>query len=167
MSETMTLPSTPDSVPRARRFVREAVAAAGAPAAADDAETLVSELATNAVLHARTDYTIEVLRRDELVRIRVLDRSGVLPRQRRYGPESTTGRGIRLIASIAAHWGVDPDDDAGKAVWFELRADGGRAAATAGRNRDDQDVDVDALLAGFDDDDITGGGGATAWKAAA
>ena len=146
-ADTLTLSAVAESVPRARRFVRQRIIDLGAGGASDDAETLVSELATNAVLHARTDYTITVSRTNGTIRVRVFDLSTVLPRERHYGPDSTTGRGIRLIASLALHWGVEPEGG-GKAVWFELGIDGGRSAA---RDWDDAEIDVDQLLATFDD----------------
>jgi hypothetical protein len=146
--EHLTLPPTADSVPAARRFVCDRLTALGAAAACDDAETLVSELATNAVLHARTEFTVEVSRAGETIRVRVGDLSVVLPRQRSYGTGSTTGRGMRLIASVAAAWGVDGPISSGKAVWFELPADGNGAFVPAW---EDDEMDVDALLASFGD----------------
>lgn len=143
------LPAEPASVPAARRCVRDALAGLGADGAAEDAQTLVSELATNAVLHARTPFTLQVVRRDDVVQVRVADRSAVLPRQRSYGPESTTGRGMRLIASIATAWGID-SEGGGKVVWFELPAEG---RTTAVPPWDDETMDVDALIASFDDAD--------------
>jgi anti-sigma regulatory factor (Ser/Thr protein kinase) len=145
--DTLTLPAVASSVPEARRFVRDALHALAAAGACDDAETLVSELATNAVLHARTEYTITVARTDGTVRVRVHDMSAVLPRQRTYGADSTTGRGIRLIASIAQDWGVEAEGE-GKAVWFELPVEGRHAAIPSW----DDEIDVEALLDSFDDD---------------
>ncbi len=56
----LTLPALPESIGVARRFVAAALHDAHAGAAADDAVILVSELATNALLHARTTFTVEV-----------------------------------------------------------------------------------------------------------
>lgn len=142
-----TLPPVALSVPEARRFVREALARLGAAGACDDAETLVSELATNAVLHARTPFTVEVSRDGATVRVCVLDLSPKEPRARAYGTGSTTGRGIRLIASVASDWGVEPQGR-GKTVWFEVPAGGGLTAVPAW---EDDDVDAEALLASFGD----------------
>lgn len=147
--DSRTLPAAADSVPKARRFVRERVLALGAHGACDDAETLVSELATNAVLHAKTDYTITISRTGDTIRVRVFDLSTVLPRERHYGPDSTTGRGIRLIASLATDWGVEPEG-AGKAVWFELPVDGTNPNTL---RADTADLDVEQLLGVYDDVD--------------
>ena len=140
-------PAEAASVPTARRFVRGTLAELGLTAAWDAAELLVSEVVTNAVLHARTEFSVEVERDGDLVRISVHDRSPAVPRPRSYGPESTTGRGMRLVATFAGAWGVDRRDG-GKVVWFEVRAAGDvdrlvEPWAT--------DTDLDALLAGFDD----------------
>jgi hypothetical protein len=117
------LPARADSVPHARRFVRGALVALGAGAACDDAETLVSELATNAVIHGRTRFTVDVTRRGRTVRVDVRDLSRVLPRQRTVSAESTTGRGLRLVATLSVAWGAVLEGE-GKDVWFELLADG-------------------------------------------
>ena len=133
----------------ARQFVRERLRALGADGACDDAGTLVSEIATNAVLHARTPFTVEVTRDGLTVRVCVLDLSPVMPRARAYGAEATTGRGMRLIASLASDWGVQVQGQGRKTVWFELPAAGNPNEAPAW---EDGVVDVAALLAGFDDD---------------
>jgi anti-sigma regulatory factor (Ser/Thr protein kinase) len=143
-----TLPAQVTSVPTARRFVRESLRAVDAAAASAEAEMLVSELATNVVLHARTPFTIEVSRSDDTVRIGVLDASPRQPRVREYGTDATTGRGLRLLASLAVRWGVQAQGQ-GKVVWFELPAAGSTAEVPIW---DDEELDVDALLAGFDDD---------------
>jgi hypothetical protein len=81
------------------------------------------------------------------VRIQVHDLSAVLPRTRRYGVDSTTGRGIRLIATLAADWGVERTSS-GKSVWFELPREG---TTTVDPDGDDAGVDLDAFLAAYDD----------------
>jgi anti-sigma regulatory factor (Ser/Thr protein kinase) len=139
----LTLPAQPESISVARRFVVAALHDAHADAAADDAATLVSELATNALLHARTTFTVEVQLVGEAVRIGVLDLSRAVPRVRDYGSDATTGRGMRLVASMATRWGVEPHGD-GKTVWFELPTQG-----TAELSAWDEDSDPQDILAGF------------------
>jgi hypothetical protein len=135
---TTTLPAATESVPAARQFVMDALTDLGAAGACDDAVALVSELATNAVIHARTPYTIAVSRDGDTVRVVVHDLSAVIPRQRGYGLDATTGRGLRLVAG-------------GKAVWFEVSCEGGRDALAWYA-----DVDLDALLVAFGDGDPGG-----------
>lgn len=134
-----------DSVPTARRFVEEALTTLGAPGACDDAAALVSELATNAVIHARTPFTIVVDRDGATVRVGVHDSSLVVPRRRAYGLDATTGRGLRLVATLASDWGVTADG-AGKLVWFTLPCDGGDTVQAWYA-----DDDLDALLSAFDE----------------
>lgn len=94
--------------------------------AADDAELLVSELVTNAVLHARSAMRVTVDRRDGALRVSVSDRSPVPPRLRDYGPDAVTGRGMLLVDRLARSWGVERHQDEGKQVWFELDFADGR-----------------------------------------
>jgi anti-sigma regulatory factor (Ser/Thr protein kinase) len=84
-----------------------------------DARLVVSELATNAVLHAGTPFSVSVRYTGSAVRIAVRDGSPTRPVLRNGGPASLSGRGLHLVQAIAEAWGVDSDPD-GKAVWAEL-----------------------------------------------
>jgi anti-sigma regulatory factor (Ser/Thr protein kinase) len=123
-SGVLTLSAKAESVPAARAFVRARCEAWGGDAAACDAAVLLSsELVTNAVLHARTPMSIDVERRGERVRIEVRDFHPALPLPRRYNVDNATGRGLRLLETMASAWGVVkvPDvEQPGKIVWFEL-----------------------------------------------
>lgn len=149
-SAGLALPPEPSSVPAARAFVCRTLEDWGMTAVCDAAEMLVSELATNAVLHARTAFEVEVSRAGDAVRVCVRDASTASPRTRRYGADSTTGRGLRLVDTLATCWGVEQQAD-GKVVWFEVPASGEDRPARAW---DDEDgSDLDALLAAFPDED--------------
>lgn len=139
----LTLPPKPASVSAARRFVVNALLDLDIEGPCDDAATLVSELATNAVLHARTPFTVEVSLDEGSVRISVLDHSPSVPRLRDYGTGATTGRGIRLVDTMSTRWGVQQDDD-GKHVWFELPAQGVQDVHTW-----DEETDAEVLMASF------------------
>jgi hypothetical protein len=115
--------------------------------ACDDAVALVSELATNAVIHARTRFTIVVSREGETIRVGVHDLSAVIPRRREWGVDATTGRGLRLVATLSSRWGIDAETG-GKVVWFEVPGEGSREVAAWYA-----DVGLDELLAAFDDGD--------------
>lgn len=111
-----------EAVAAARRYVQAALASLGRTDLEDCAVLGVSELVTNSMIHARTRLTVAVEPTGDTVRITVRDFSPVLPRQRHYGVEATTGRGLRLVESLSASWGVKHTRDAegnGKAVWFE------------------------------------------------
>jgi anti-sigma regulatory factor (Ser/Thr protein kinase) len=84
-----------------------------------DLALAVSELATNAVLHARTPFVLSVDRRVCLVRVVVSDGSVEKPELQRPSAAATTGRGLNLIDHMVDRWGVDIRPD-GKDVWFEM-----------------------------------------------
>jgi anti-sigma regulatory factor (Ser/Thr protein kinase) len=145
-------PADAASVPSARHFVRATLEQLDASAAWDTLSMLLSELATNAVLHARTEFHVEIIRAADRVRVSVTDLSPVIPRQRDYAADSTTGRGMRLVDSLAVAWGVERGTDR-KTVWFEVLAagDDGRLVEPW-----ESATDVDVLLAAFDDSSAAG-----------
>jgi anti-sigma regulatory factor (Ser/Thr protein kinase) len=114
---------------QARHFVANTLAAWGYRGAVlDDAALIASELATNAVLHARTEFTVVVSRRPGgNIRIAVGDTSLMRPRPRRGGPLETSGRGLRLVEALAGEWGADVLPD-GKVIWAELPAEAALSA---------------------------------------
>ena len=116
------LPATAASVSEARRFLRTTLSDWDAEVLEWSATQALSELVTNAVLHAGTAVTVvlELVGAGQL-RLEVRDGSTRIPHQRRYGSQATTGRGIALVDGLADRWGVDPDGN-GKTVWCELSA---------------------------------------------
>jgi PAS domain S-box-containing protein len=114
-----TFPPEPASTPAARRFLRLALRALGRERWAEDGELALSEVLTNAVLHANTPVTVTVLVRDEGVLVEVLDGSSSPPAAPGYGTTATTGRGMGLVAAVTSACGVRPVDG-GKVVWFRL-----------------------------------------------
>ncbi len=99
--------------------MRETLDQAGALAFEEGAVLLVSELVTNAVLHARTGPDVTLRLNGGRLWIGVHDDSPVAPAPKRYGPNAATGRGLLLVERVAASWGTDKDES-GKVVWFEL-----------------------------------------------
>src|SRR3954466_542569 len=113
------LPPTTDSVPAARRFVRRELG--GVDVDIDTATLLVSEVVTNAVLHARTSVTLSIQASGSEAHIEVRDGSPVEPRVHAFSPTSATGRGLRLLDLLAKRWGVESDPrTGGKIVWFDV-----------------------------------------------
>ena len=124
-------------VPANARAPAAARAAVRGLSAVDDdirevAGLLVSELVTNAVLHAglRGDDEIEVVvHRNAALRIEVADGGpGIDGRPRRAPVDGEGGRGLFIVDALAARWGVERFGHA--RVWFELD---GRAAADGER----------------------------------
>jgi anti-sigma regulatory factor (Ser/Thr protein kinase) len=114
------LPARPESSAAARRFVRHALQALGDDALVDSAELGVSEMVTNALLHARTPITVALkVLAAGVVRIEVSDQSPRQPEFHDHDLMSTTGRGLRLLSSYGT-WGVDAlAAGPGKTVWFQ------------------------------------------------
>jgi two-component sensor histidine kinase len=93
--------------------------AACAPGIVDDAVMLVSELVTNAVVHAQTPLEVNVHVGKRKVRVEVQDDSDALPIARIPRNEATGGWGLQLVDRIARSWGIERRTR-GKVVWFEL-----------------------------------------------
>lgn len=128
-----TLPGSPLAPGSARALVRAALAEApGVPARlADDAMAVVSELVTNAVVHAGTDVHVEWrLEESGAFVIEVCDRHPSRAPREAGGeaPYDTPeyGRGLRLVATLAESWGVTYRAGA-KAVWARLPPGGSDA----------------------------------------
>lgn len=117
----LTLDPIGQAVGVARRFVCEALANLDRHDVEDSAVLGVSELVTNALIHARSRFTVTVCITEEgRVRVTVHDGSSAEPRPRHYDREATTGRGLRLVEAVSSSWGVDHGAGGnGKDVWFE------------------------------------------------
>lgn len=116
----ITLPPRPESVRRARHLVGELTA--WCP---EDLRTtvalLTSELASNAVLHAQTPFTVTASVADDVVRVAVSDTGCglVRPTRRASGPTPAGGWGLTMVDSASTRWGMD-DHGGSTTVWFEL-----------------------------------------------
>ncbi len=122
-SAVHTLDAASDSPGQARRFVRSVLTDWQIEAAEDTLVLLVSELATNVVLHARTGYDVVLEQRGDVVRLTVRDDSAAGPVRRRTGLRSATGRGLALVQSMSSEWGRTDDCHlAGwaKGIWVEV-----------------------------------------------
>lgn len=109
----------PAEVGRARAAVREQLHTWGLPGPAAPAELMVSELVTNAVRHSHArPVELRLVRADTLL-CEVDDDDHELPALRGAGPEDETGRGLRVVSTLAREWGASRTR-AGKTVWFEL-----------------------------------------------
>lgn len=114
------LDPVPESARSARETVLDVLARAGRDDLADTAGLLVSELVTNAIVHARTPIELEVAAGHEGVRVAVHDHSPAMPSPRHYGRAATTGRGLSMVKLMSDRHGADHHPGDGKIVWFEL-----------------------------------------------
>jgi serine/threonine-protein kinase RsbW len=119
----LALPGVTASVPAARQFVRSTLQSWELDGMIEAAVLVVSELATNAVLHAHSAFTVVVVR-DALgsVRLDVVDGSAKLPMRRSSSPGATTGRGLSIIQGLVTDWGSEPLAT-GKRVWVRFDED--------------------------------------------
>jgi anti-sigma regulatory factor (Ser/Thr protein kinase) len=129
------------TVAEARRWARGVLTAWDADELEWELSQLLTEVVTNAVLHAGTSLRVGLEQDAASGRLRceVTDGSPVRPRLRNHSAEATTGRGLQLLETVAASWGVQPAS-AGKTVWFELDGEGG------GRGERPGGEDLAALL---------------------
>ena len=108
-----------ESAGSARQFVERTLEDWECEKPLEVVKLLVSELVTNAVVHAASDPEILVQLTPVAVHIEVLDNSPEIPVVRHPAPEETSGRGLALVQGLSTAWGVRPLAT-GKAVWFEV-----------------------------------------------
>lgn len=124
-SASLELPADARSARQARGFVAEFCAAAGISGEIRrTASLLVSELVTNAIVHARTTTTVDVrFGLTGVLRIAVSDDNPARPAVDLHpGARAEGGRGMLIVSMLATRWGVEAAAGGGKSVWFELGA---------------------------------------------
>lgn len=110
----------PESARRARELVADALCSHVDAETVHYAAVVVSELVTNAVIHANTTVTVGLhLLDDGGARIEVGDSSNWPPTQRHATPDEPGGRGLVLVQALARDWGVTPSAQ-GKTVWADV-----------------------------------------------
>ena len=118
---TMPLAATGEAVREARGTVRRLLEGWGLAGLGETAELCASELATNAVLHARSPVLLAVALLPDAVRVEVEDESpGVIEAGPLVDDGAESGRGLAIVDALTESWGVE-QHRAGKTVWFELR----------------------------------------------
>jgi anti-sigma regulatory factor (Ser/Thr protein kinase) len=105
----------------ARRLAVATTVGWGLGSLSADAELVVSELVTNALLHAPgpESYELRIVRRPRGVRLELADGSSIGPVIRELDDARPGGRGMRIVRSVAASWGHD-EHGSGKRVWVDL-----------------------------------------------
>jgi anti-sigma regulatory factor (Ser/Thr protein kinase) len=83
------------------------------------AALLVSELTTNVVRHAHTDFSLCADVTPFALRVEVADGTRDPPVVKDPDTWEQGGRGLMLVSQLADSWGTEPIPD-GKLVWFEL-----------------------------------------------
>jgi len=122
----LSLGSGPRGVQDARRWVVSTFQDVGRADLVECAELGVSELVTNALLHARPPLSVRVRGTREHPRVEVRDGSSevpLMPSADEHDEDDlllTFGRGLSIVARCSAAWGVEVEED-GKLVWFAPR----------------------------------------------
>ncbi len=114
----------PRSTGAARRFVAGALEPWRPGPLLDTVTLLVSELVTNAVVHAGSEVDVVVQLTEHAARVEVTDRSDAPPAPRTLDDWEDSGRGLWLLETMAHAWGVRPVPGGGKIVWFEVVREG-------------------------------------------
>jgi anti-sigma regulatory factor (Ser/Thr protein kinase) len=108
-----------DRAPRiARAFVAENLQSWHLDDLIEPATLVVSEVVTNAVIHARSDAELVLERMPTALRISVTDRGSGLTRDAASNV-SDGGRGLLIVQQLSTSWGAEPTGD-GNRVWAEL-----------------------------------------------
>jgi anti-sigma regulatory factor (Ser/Thr protein kinase) len=123
------LPPVPGSARAARRFARATLIAWRLDTLADDVDIVVSELITNALLHARTGsppadtaIRLELEQSGRVLTCRVSDGSSLPPTMEDAPATAESGRGLLLVDALSAAWGWH-QGTAGKFVWATFHLD--------------------------------------------
>jgi anti-sigma regulatory factor (Ser/Thr protein kinase) len=107
-----------ESVSAARQFARAALAKQSSETL-DAIELMVSELATNCMQHAHSEFEIAIDVSRPQIRIEARDAGEGRPAPRSPAPTEPTGRGLRIVEAMSDAWGV-VRSPSGKTVWFTI-----------------------------------------------
>jgi anti-sigma regulatory factor (Ser/Thr protein kinase) len=117
---TRVFPGAADTPRAARHFVIDTLQAWGVESRlVDNAALVVTELTTNAMMHAGSGSKVRISARRDAICIAVEDAAAALPIQRSPAALVSSGRGLAMVAALSQQWGADLLDD-GKVVWAEL-----------------------------------------------
>jgi anti-sigma regulatory factor (Ser/Thr protein kinase) len=132
------VPHHPRGAGRARARLAAELSGIVPPALLADAVSVAAELVGNAIRHARplpgdvvrVAWKVRHAAGGAAVDIRVTDGGGhTEPLVRHFDPDATDGRGLAIVAALAARWGVERDG-LGQTVWAELVSAGGHHLRT-------------------------------------
>jgi DNA-binding NarL/FixJ family response regulator len=114
----------PADVPAARRFVAAQCEQWNCTDLLTDAYIVVTELVTNAFLHAGTRCELRAGLSHRALRLQVTDYGPGMPDPQAADDRAEHGRGLLLVSALCVAWGVEALPAGGKVVWAEImRAD--------------------------------------------
>jgi anti-sigma regulatory factor (Ser/Thr protein kinase) len=118
---SLAIEPVPAGVTTARRFADDACANWAVDELRDPVRLIVSELVTNAIVHAGGEIWLDIAWRPPFLHIRVRDRSLAPPRlAARADAFAVRGRGLPLVERASSAWGHQ-NDLHGKVVWAMIR----------------------------------------------
>ena len=120
------LPPDLRSAKEARQMVRRTLEGWTDEERIDDIVLCVSELVTNAVVHAESGPRVLVHVRPKVIHVEISDDCEAHPVVRGASPEDTSGRGMSILSAFSDRWGSLRRSGGGKTVWFEVARGNGR-----------------------------------------
>jgi anti-sigma regulatory factor (Ser/Thr protein kinase) len=111
--------AAPEAVCAARHFVTETLTSWGENQLGWDGALIISELATNAIIHGGSAFRASIERSAGIVRIAIEDVGPGLPQSRRAFDHALGGRGLAIVEELSDRWGCDRVGG-GKTFWVEL-----------------------------------------------
>ncbi|MFI1354293.1 ATP-binding protein [Streptomyces sp. NPDC020898] len=119
---TVELQALPSRIGQVRRIVSAQLRYWHLDPLIDRASLGVTELLTNVHRHAQPDKlcTVEIEVLLDRLTVSVHDHDPRFPELREADPTATCGRGLAMVAAVSESWGVRPDGESGKVVWFTL-----------------------------------------------
>ncbi len=116
-SHRAVLAAEPQSAALARDFVSRHLLAHHLSHLVEDVRLVVSELATNAVAHARTPFVVTLSSADGSVLLAIRDGSASAVMPSTPDAMDMSGRGLMIVELLSREWGTSSDGQGFKSVW--------------------------------------------------
>jgi anti-sigma regulatory factor (Ser/Thr protein kinase) len=153
MKSSQSFPASQQSVGAARRFVSETITDL-TPEVQDAVILMVSELATNALVHAASGFQLTIDRTKTRLLVSVADLGAGTPSLQSPPSRQPHGRGLRIVEELSDEWGTSEAPKKGKTVWFRLNLTAPSQASRQGAGRQpiekDEGRDQDRMSARSD-----------------
>jgi hypothetical protein len=122
-SHETTFEASPICASRARDFVSHHLIDHRLLYLVDPVRLVASELATNALVHAHTAFSVTLAAANQTVMLTVRDASLALPGRRVARAMDLSGRGLDIVDIVSLDWGTNQDGAGSAAVWasFAIR----------------------------------------------
>jgi len=111
------LAAEPVSASKARDFVCQHLVAHDLLYLVEDIRLVASELATNAMVHARTPFVVTLSEMNGVVLLAIRDGSTSVPVPTTPQVMDMGGRGLVLVELLSHEWGASTDGSGTKSVW--------------------------------------------------